>query len=114
MAYVGRKVIAVLPVCGTEDPINTSQDEERSSSDNPPKSLFRLVEPLGFSEYDGDHDKSGEDGGKEDTLSDDSKVLAGLDSRDGSWIGEFFRSGSSQAASDHRAWSLSGEVIMWW
>lgn len=103
-----------MPVCGTKDPINTSQDQERSSSDNPPKSLFRLVEPLGFSENDSDHDIGGKNGDKENTLSDNSKVLAGLDSRYGSWIGESFRSGSSQAASDHRAWSLSGEVIMWW
>ena len=83
-----------MPICGTQNPVDTSQDKEWGGSSDPPKGFFRLLEPLSFSTDNAHHDVRGEDRDKEDTLAYNSETLAGTNPRNGPWIGEFFGGGS--------------------
>lgn len=70
--HVGREVIAVLPVGCRHDPVRPSDNEERCSSGKPPERFLVLAESLCLAHDPREEDIRGNDGDKEEALTDDS------------------------------------------
>lgn len=100
-AHVGRKVIAKLPVGGTDDAIRPAEDEEGCSGSEPPEGFLVLSQSVGLAGDPSEENKGGDNGGKKETLADDTQILAGLDAWDGSRVGELFARRVRQTASHH-------------